>query len=77
MTYQDALDRVRSLHPSMTLARSYGNEYRVNFYGGEEETAYYTTDLADAVATAEAMANALLCGCTHPPRPRQRKESRS
>ena len=30
-------------------------EYRVNFIGGREATAYYTTDLDDAIATGKAM----------------------
>jgi hypothetical protein len=30
-------------------------EYRVNFMGGKEATAYYTNDLQDAVNTAIAM----------------------
>lgn len=30
-------------------------EYRVNFIGGKEETAYYTSDWSDAVDTAKAM----------------------
>lgn len=32
------------------------DEYRVNFIGGKEATAYYTNDLRDAVGTGEAMA---------------------
>jgi hypothetical protein len=31
-------------------------EYRVNYAGGPEGTAYYTSDLADAVSTGRAMA---------------------
>lgn len=30
-------------------------EYRVNFRGGREGTAYYTDDLADALSTGQAM----------------------
>jgi hypothetical protein len=40
----------------MILTRGYGCEYRVNFRHGEEDTAYYTTDLEDAFATALDMA---------------------
>ena len=36
--------------------RKKGGEYRVNFQGGAEGTAYYTDDLGDAIATGEAMA---------------------
>jgi hypothetical protein len=35
----------------MTL-RKHDREYRVNFVGGSEATAYYTNDLEDAFATA-------------------------
>lgn len=35
--------------------RKRDNEYRVNFKGGSEESAYYTTDLDDAVGTGHAM----------------------
>lgn len=35
----------------------FGNEYRVNMKGGKEETAYYTDDIEDAVATGERMTN--------------------
>ena len=31
-------------------------EYRVNFLGGEEATAYYTDDIEDAIRTGLAMA---------------------
>jgi hypothetical protein len=31
-------------------------EYRINLVGGSEATAYYTSDLEDAVNTARAMA---------------------
>lgn len=39
-------------------------EYRVNFKGGREATAYYTNDIVDAVDTARAMSagNALYAG---------------
>lgn len=52
-----------TLGKAMQLARSNGmtirktdGEYRVNYIGGTEETAYYTTDLADAVETMKQMA---------------------
>jgi len=41
----------------MTL-RSLDGEWRVNYRGGEEATAYYTDDLADVVETAAAMDHA-------------------
>lgn len=42
---------------SITITSRDG-EYRVNFKPGFEETAYYTTDLEDAVMTGMAMAHA-------------------
>lgn len=38
----------------ITLTRREG-EYRVNFKGGPERTAYYTNDLEDAIQTGRAM----------------------
>lgn len=35
--------------------RKKGGEYRVNYFGGKEGTAYYTNDLSDAVETARMM----------------------
>lgn len=49
---RESVAQVRAL--GMTLTRRAG-EYRVNFRGGGEETAYYTPDLGDAVGTAHAM----------------------
>ena len=37
--------------------RGRDNEYRVNYRGGSEATAYYTTDLDDALETGRVMAN--------------------
>lgn len=42
-------------------------EYRVNYRGGSEDTAYYTNDRADAIETARAMAQRPRCGdCGEP-----------
>lgn len=41
----------------MTVNKSRYGEYRVNFSGGTEATAYYTTTLDDALATGIAMAS--------------------
>ena len=38
--------------------RHVDGEYRVNYRGGDEGTAYYTTDAGDAMATGRAMAAA-------------------
>lgn len=63
MTSQTKLTRAARtlLHQiGMTLRRSAfdPNEWRVNFVGGQEASAYYTDDLTDAVATGESMARA-------------------
>jgi hypothetical protein len=39
----------------MTFRKEECGEYRVNFKGGTEATAYYTDDLGDAHATALSM----------------------
>lgn len=38
--------------------RKRDGEFRVNFVGGNEDTAYYTTDLQDALNTGVVMAKA-------------------
>jgi len=50
-------DRIKKMlrQHDMTLTRRPGGEYRVNFKGGSEESAYYTTELSDAYGTALAM----------------------
>ena len=54
MTMQNAKDECRDL--GMTIRYNVGcDEYRVNFKGGTEATAYYTNDRDDAVLTARAM----------------------
>lgn len=53
MTQKHAAAQLRAL--GMTLRKEEG-EYRVNFRGGSEATAYYTNDLEDAVYTAADMA---------------------
>jgi len=37
-------------------ARRRGGEWRINYRNGQEETAYYTNDSADALGTAREMA---------------------
>ena len=39
----------------MKVTRGMGGEYRVNFPGGTEDTAYYTDDAQDAIGTARLM----------------------
>lgn len=38
---------------------AWGDEFRVNYRGGTEDSAYYTDDLSDALDTGKAMAAAL------------------
>jgi hypothetical protein len=45
-------------HSAPSIAITYSaewEEYRVNYRNGREATAYYTTDIADAIGTAKAM----------------------
>lgn len=44
----------------MVLTHNYG-EYRVNFRGGSEATAYYADDVDDAINTARAMRAQPVC----------------
>lgn len=53
MTIKEAKQSLRADH-GMELTERDG-EFRVNFIGGEEETAYYTEDMADAINTAVDM----------------------
>jgi hypothetical protein len=56
LTFEDARAKVRKLG-NMTIRKGLWDDYRVNFRDGREKTAYYTDDLADAVATARIMSN--------------------
>ena len=53
MTLQKAKSIAR--HLELTLRHLRSGNYRVNFRDGNETTAYYTTNLEDAVKTAVAM----------------------
>lgn len=53
MTKTQAVDAIKGMGLS---ARLRDGEIRVNFAGGVEDTAYYTTDAEDAVGSAELMA---------------------
>lgn len=55
MTLGEARTAIRTQAPSIAFRKTEYGEYRVNFRGGREATAYYTNDLADAVATAIIM----------------------
>lgn len=55
MTVKNAMAILRAL--GMVLTRDMDSrEYRVNFKGGREATAYYAVDLDDAIGTAQHMA---------------------
>lgn len=43
-------------HGMVLKKTGYGNEHRVNYKGGKEETAYYSDDLHDAHSTGHHMA---------------------
>jgi hypothetical protein len=53
MTFNEARIIIREL--GMTISRRPDGEYRVNYRGACEPTAYYTQDLDDAVGTAKEM----------------------
>jgi hypothetical protein len=55
MNFKETKDKLRVVF-GVKLTKTDG-EYRVNFVGGKEATAYYTNDLADAFGTGVAMAN--------------------
>jgi hypothetical protein len=48
--------RVHLSRLGVTIRKKDTGEYRVNFVGGREETAYYSEDLDDAYGTGQAMA---------------------
>jgi hypothetical protein len=56
MTRDDARKQLQAL--GLVLKRTPDGEWRVNFKGGDEETAYYATDLTDALDTGRMMAAA-------------------
>lgn len=41
---------------AITLTKDDEGEFRVNFRGGKEATAYYTNDLDDAIGTGKELA---------------------
>ncbi len=51
--FKDAQKHLSSL--GMSLKKTEDGEHRVNFHRGDEKTAYYTSDLHDAVSTGKAM----------------------
>ena len=57
MTFPQVKEQIRGL--GMTVRKTPEGEYRVNFSGGSEATAYYTSDPQDVVDTATAMSSAI------------------
>jgi hypothetical protein len=55
-TYTVASVARETLRAAGLTLRKVEGEYRVNFIGGDEDTAYYTDDLTDAVSTGLHMA---------------------
>ena len=55
MTKTQQLINARLAYPSCSLTEKVSGEYRVNFKGGKEATAYYTPDLDVAFSTMHLM----------------------
>lgn len=55
MTVRQANKQLKNLGVHIRYIADTG-EFRVNFVGGREATAYYGSDLQDAIDTAQAMA---------------------
>lgn len=66
MTLKEAKATLKPLGITIT-SRPHTKEYRVNFLGGKEATAYYATDLQEAVGTGQHMAtqDRVLQCCSH------------
>ena len=76
MTLQEAKSIAR--HLGLTLRKVCSGDYRVNFRDGNETTAYYTTNLEDAVKTLVAMARKRVFSsdCRAGPKPRRSRSPR-
>ena len=55
MTWDEVKKEAKALGMEIKWDYNGYEEYRVNFKGGKEATAYYTVDLEDAINTARAM----------------------
>lgn len=55
--FKEIKDKLRVMYGVGISKRNSAGEYRVNFFGGKEATAYYTDDLEDAFATGVSMSN--------------------
>ncbi len=56
-TWSSLREAVRGL--GLTISKNSFGEYRINYPGAGEETAYYTDDPEDAMGTAQLMAETL------------------
>lgn len=54
-TFREVRQRLRTVGVAISF-RAHSDEYRVNFRGGREATAYYTSDIEDALGTGLDMA---------------------
>lgn len=54
-TDRAAIERANEELKSVRVTVTDYDEFRVNFIGGREGTAYYTSDLADAIDSAKLM----------------------
>jgi hypothetical protein len=67
MTQNFTDTKKRLAHHAITVNRTgEGNEHRINYKGGREETAYYTDDHKDAYGTGLAMAKNAIKEHEHP-----------
>src|SRR5262245_42899351 len=73
MTLQEAKSIAR--HLGLTLRQVRSGDYRVNFRDGNETTAYFTSDLEDAVNTAVEMARKREVPASPKPDPHCRQSS--
>lgn len=55
MNVKEAIKQIRAI--GCTVNRTAEREFRVNIKGGNEDSAYYTSDAEDAVSTARKMAS--------------------
>lgn len=54
MPFKEVRDALR--RSGIKITKEDGNEFRVNYISGNEASAYYTTDLIDALQTGRIMA---------------------
>lgn len=64
-TLRDAQKKLRE-HGMVLKKTGYGNEHRVNFHKGREETASYHDDVEDAIGTGMEMSKNAMKEHEHP-----------